>query len=215
MGIKERREREKEERRRLILDCARKLFFERGYEQVTISQIAAEAELGKGTLYSYFESKESIYIAILREGIGILSSLLEQARAEEGSTPDDHLRMMGLAFLAFYNQYPEYFRLMFFMAHTDILASRPEESAACFADGLAIRQMVAEVIDRGADAGAMGRCDSLLTADVMWGALLGIVMVMEMERDFIRHTPEQMFARLAELLLVGVGPESNVVEEEV
>ena len=43
MGIRERREREKEERRRLILDCSRSLFFERGYESVTISQIASAA----------------------------------------------------------------------------------------------------------------------------------------------------------------------------
>ena len=76
MGIKERREREKEERRRSILDCARSLFFEHGYENVTISQIATAAELGKGTVYSYFDSKESIYIAILREGIGILEAPL-------------------------------------------------------------------------------------------------------------------------------------------
>ena len=210
MGIKERREREKEERRRLILDCARSLYFERGYENVTISQIASAAELGKGTLYSYFESKESIYIAILREGIGILSSLLDQAGDIDGATPDDHLRMLGLGFLAFYNQYPEYFRLMFFMAHTDILASRPDEAEACFEDGFAIREMVAKVIERGVEGGAMGECDALLTADVMWGSLLGIVMVMEMERDFIRHSPEQMFARMAELMLVGVVPDSLV-----
>jgi AcrR family transcriptional regulator len=213
MGIKERRAREKEERRRLILDRARSLFFEHGYENVTISQIASAAELGKGTLYSYFESKESIYIALLREGIGILSGMLEEAGSDD-VPPDDQLRGMGLAFLAFYNQYPEYFRLMFFMAHADILASRPDEAAACFEDGFAIRQTVAEVIGRGVKGGSIGDCDPLLTADVMWGSLLGIVMVMEMERDFIRHSSEQMFARLAELLLVGVGPESTVVEEE-
>lgn len=213
MGIKERRKREKEERRRSILDCARGLFFERGYESVTISQIATAAELGKGTLYSYFESKESIYIALLREGIGILAGLLEESRVDDLAS-DDQLRGMGLGFLAFYNQYPEYFRLMFFVAHNDILASRPDEAEACFSDGFEIRRMVAEVVDRGVADGKMGRCNSLLTADVMWGALLGIVMVMEMERDFIAHSPEQMFARLAELLLVGVGPPSLVDEEE-
>jgi AcrR family transcriptional regulator len=213
MGIKERREREKEERRRLILDCSRRLFFERGYESVTISQIASEAELGKGTLYSYFDSKESIYIALLREGIGILAGLLGDAE-DDGAPPEDQLRVMGLAFLSFYNRYPEYFRLMFFMAHTDILASRPDEAEACFADGFAIRELVARVIGRGVDGGSVGACDALLTADVMWGALLGIVMVMEMERDFIPHSPQQMFARLAELLLVGVGPGSLVEAEE-
>jgi len=213
MGIRERRKREKEERRRLILDRARDLFFAHGYESVTIAQIASAAELGKGTLYTYFRGKESIYIELLREGIGILSGLLEEAESYD-APPDDQLRMMGLAFLAFYNQYPEYFRLMFFVAHSDILASRPDEAEACFADGYAIRRLVSQVIERGMRDGSMGGCDPLLTADVMWGSLLGIVMVMEMERDFIRHSPEQMFARLAELLTVGVGPRSMVVVEE-
>lgn len=213
MGIKERREREKEERRRLILDCARSLFFERGYESVTISQIAAAAELGKGTFYTYFDSKESIYIVLMREGIGILTGLLEEA-TEHDAPPDDLLRGMGLAFLAFYNQYPEYFRLMFFVAHTDILASRPDEAAACFEDGFAIRSLVAQVVELGIGVGTVGACNPLLTADVMWGSLLGIVMVMEMERDFIRHSPEEMFARLAEILLAGVIPGSNVVRDE-
>ncbi|MBW2276033.1 MAG: hypothetical protein JRF63_00995, partial [Deltaproteobacteria bacterium] len=112
-------------------------------------------------------------------------------------------------------QYPEYFRLMFFMAHADILASRPDEAEACFEDGFAIREMVAQVIGRGVQDGVMGKCDPLLTADVMWGSLLGIVMVMEMERDFIRHSPEQMFARMAELMIGGVGSDSMVEQEEL
>jgi AcrR family transcriptional regulator len=213
MGIRERRTREKEQRARLILDRARELFFERGYESVTISQIAAAAELGKGTLYSYFDSKESIYIELVREGLGILAGMIEDATSGDAH-PGDQLRVMGLAFLAFYNEFPEYFRLMFFVAHNDILTSRPDEASRLFEDGLAIRSMVAEVVSRGKAVRAVGECSSLLTADVMWGALLGIVMVMEMEREFIRHGPEEMFARLAEILLAGVVPESAVVCEE-
>jgi hypothetical protein len=121
---------------------------------------------------------------------------------------------MGLAFLAFYADHPEYFRLMFFVAHRDVLASRPAEAAVCFEEGLAIRTRVADVIARGMDEGTIGRCEPLLTADAMWGSLLGIVMVMEMERDFIAHTPPEMFARLAELLLGGLGPRSAVVRGE-
>lgn len=209
MGIKERREREKEERHRLILDCARGLFFDRGYEAVTMSQIADAAELGKGTLYTSFDSKESIYIELMREGIGILANMLTEALAED-SPPGDQLRLMGLAFLAFYRENPEYFRLMFFVAHKNILASRPEEAAACFEDGFAVRSLVSDVVARGVADRTIGECNPLLTADVMWGAILGIVMMMEMEQDFIRHSPEEIFARLAEILLAGVQTESDV-----
>jgi hypothetical protein len=139
--------------------------------------------------------------------------MIDDAAAEDAH-PGDELRVMGLAFLAFYNSYPEYFRLMFFVAHKDILASRPGEAGPLFEDGFAIRSVVADVVARGVADEALGRCNQLLTADVMWGALLGIVMVMEMERDFIRHTPEEMFARLAEILLAGLAPASDVSLEE-
>jgi AcrR family transcriptional regulator len=87
MGITERRERERAERQRAILDTARELFFERGYDAVTMSQIAAAAELGKGTLYSYFDAKESIYIALMREGVAILRCMIDEAPATRPPRP--------------------------------------------------------------------------------------------------------------------------------
>ena len=58
MGINERREREKTERRNTILDCARELILELGVSRVSIEEIARRAELSKATVYLYFSSKE-------------------------------------------------------------------------------------------------------------------------------------------------------------
>ncbi len=63
MSVTKRRLRVQMMRRDLILDAAGKLFQEKGYETTTIYEIAALAELGKGTIYSYFKSKEEVYIA--------------------------------------------------------------------------------------------------------------------------------------------------------
>lgn len=67
MGITERKEREKNERRAMILDRARELILERGVDSVTMQDIAASAELSKGTLYLYFDNKEAILAALFRE----------------------------------------------------------------------------------------------------------------------------------------------------
>ncbi len=58
MGVKERRALEKQMRRNKILDAARKLLFSQGFENVSISKISKEAQLGVGTIYN-----------IIREGV--------------------------------------------------------------------------------------------------------------------------------------------------
>jgi len=67
MGITERREREKNERRRAILNCARELILLQGVDQVSMEDIARKAELSKATLYLYFSGKEIIFNEICEE----------------------------------------------------------------------------------------------------------------------------------------------------
>ncbi|WP_306209344.1 TetR/AcrR family transcriptional regulator [Actinoplanes sp. RD1] len=54
------RERKKARTRRLIADTAARLFAERGYEHVTVSEIARAAEVAEQTLYNYFPAKEQL-----------------------------------------------------------------------------------------------------------------------------------------------------------
>ena len=51
MGIKERKEREKESRRQQIMVAAKKIFTEKGFNRATMDDIVNEAELSPGTLY--------------------------------------------------------------------------------------------------------------------------------------------------------------------
>jgi AcrR family transcriptional regulator len=59
------RERKKQAARARIVDVAVKLFAQHGLEEVTVEQIAASAEVGKGTIYNYFRSKEEIVVAFM------------------------------------------------------------------------------------------------------------------------------------------------------
>ena len=72
MGLKERREREKEARKRQILAAARRLLFKKGIQSTSINQIARTAELGVGTIYFYYQSKEEIFYSLQEEGLDIL-----------------------------------------------------------------------------------------------------------------------------------------------
>jgi AcrR family transcriptional regulator len=67
MSVAERRLKEKQERTECILAAALSIFARRGLKDATIDEIAEAAELGKGTLYYYFSSKEALLEALVIE----------------------------------------------------------------------------------------------------------------------------------------------------
>ncbi len=103
------KEREKEQRRNDILSAAEKLFFARGYDNVTMDDIAKAVELNKATIYLYFKDKESLYFTVVLRGIIILNAMIRESesKAESGS---EKLWEIGRAYSAFARQYPDHNR---------------------------------------------------------------------------------------------------------
>jgi AcrR family transcriptional regulator len=98
MGIQERKEREKIERRELILRCARKLVKERGVEGVSMGDIAAAAELSKATLYLYFGGKDELFQELCRE-LGSRFVDMYRTRLEPGIEAPGALKLFWECFL--------------------------------------------------------------------------------------------------------------------
>ncbi len=69
MGIKERKEREKKQRKAQIVDAAIDLMEEQGFDTTTMDEIAERAELSKGTLYLYYADKSTLYQAIKKRAL--------------------------------------------------------------------------------------------------------------------------------------------------
>ena len=86
----------REEKKRLILDTALKLFADKGYHSTSISIIAMEAGISKGLLYNYFESKESLLISLIEEFTSMLGSLMNPNNDDEISNQEmeDFLYLM-------------------------------------------------------------------------------------------------------------------------
>ena len=111
MGLKERKEREKENRRGMILEAGQKLFIEKGLASTTMDDIARECELAKGTLYLYFRSKEILFMSIVLRGLTLMYDMM--AASQEGlSDPVAKLSGVGKAHQRFYDENPDLFVLM-------------------------------------------------------------------------------------------------------
>jgi len=126
VGLEERRKREKENRKNAILKAARKLFFDKGFRDVTVESIAKKAELSKGSVYLYFKSKEEIYTQILLSDIDKFHKVIANLMQEDQSSS---AMLMGLAniYADFFMNDRELFRIMMnYMLNTDHM-NLPEE----------------------------------------------------------------------------------------
>ena len=118
MGLEERRKREKENRKNAILKAARKLFFEKGFKPVTVESIAKKAELSKGSIYLYYNSKEEIYTQILLSDIDKFHERISDLLQNPSSASDVLLKLANI-YVDFFLNDRELFRiLMIFMLHT-------------------------------------------------------------------------------------------------
>jgi AcrR family transcriptional regulator len=113
MGISDRRQREKERRKTEIIDAAERLFFSRGYDDVSMEDIARSVELNKATLYLYVENKEALFATSVLRGIGILREKFAECR-EQQAPGIVKVALMGQAYHRFSEEYPDYLRLIHF-----------------------------------------------------------------------------------------------------
>lgn len=113
MAIEDRRQREKEQMRRLILDAAKEIFLEKGYEQTSLRNIADKIEYSPGTIYLYFKEKDEIFLALHNEAFGKLFSVFEPLLLVED--PFERLKAMGRLYMDFAFNNKDLYDLMFIM----------------------------------------------------------------------------------------------------
>jgi AcrR family transcriptional regulator len=113
MGIIERKEREKEQRKEEILNAAQKVFFESGLMVATMDDIAEAAELSKGTLYLYYKSKEDLYLGVMMRGMETLYSMCENVIVTNNSVVQKLLKLVE-TYKEFYTINRSFFRMSHF-----------------------------------------------------------------------------------------------------
>ena len=73
-----------------LVDVARQLFAKKGVDDTTMNDIAVASKKGRRTLYTYFKSKEDIYVAVVESELEMLSDAMEQV-AKKDITPDEKI----------------------------------------------------------------------------------------------------------------------------
>jgi AcrR family transcriptional regulator len=214
----DRRAREKAQRRREILDAARQEFFERGFHRPTVDDVAARAEVSKGTIYLYFESREEILAHLLLEGLDLLLKDMEVACEQDSTRPaEDALQALATSYLNFCQTHPSYFRLI--MAFD---RGRFEESIShelyqqVLNRSLQGLDLLARTIEAGRSSGIFRVEDPWQAAGLVWAALNGVLVLMAhpLRQELLRSDLQTMFQATLDLVMRGLEYDRNQIHEE-
>jgi AcrR family transcriptional regulator len=104
--------RRRERTRQDILEAATRVLAERGFHETKISDIAAAADVGVGTFYLHFDTKEALFDAVVEDTIKRLKATVDAARAQ-AADPIDKLRKADAALFRFARDNREVFKIVF------------------------------------------------------------------------------------------------------
>ena len=154
--------------RAMLVDVARQLFAKNGFENTTMNDIAAASERGRRTLYTYFRSKEDIYLAVVQTELTRLFERMEEV-ARKQITPEEkivqlifaHLEVIKEAVYRNGNLRAEFFRDMWKVESVRKDFDRTEIA------------LFRRVISEGADSGLFKVASVRLTAEILHYCLKG------------------------------------------
>jgi len=113
MGIPERKEKQKQEIKKMILDASLKLFMEQGFENVSIRKVADLIEYSPTTVYLYFKDKNEILFNLHEQGFQKMAEY--NADLWTIKNPLVRLAKMGEHYIKFGLENPAYYELMFIL----------------------------------------------------------------------------------------------------
>jgi len=203
MGSVERRTRERAETRERILEAAREMFVEAGYEATTMREIADRIEYTPTAIYHHFHNKEALLAELCALDFQALAASFQ--KLGRIADPIERLRRCGRTYVEFGVQHPMQYQLMFMTRKPPevvktLHGSDPSENAYEF-----LRMTCADVIATGRVRPEYRNVDEL--ALMSWSAVHGLLSlyIAKEKDDWIEwKDPSGIADRICDALLEGV-----------
>ncbi len=178
MGIIERKEKQKIEIRKMILDASIKLFVEEGFENVTIRKIADIIEYSPTTIYLYFKDKNEIFYQLHELGFQKMAAL--NRNLENIKNPLTRLFKMGENYIEFGLDNPQFYDIMFILrAPMQTL----ESMANCdWKNGENALHALMSIVEECMQKGFIQKGDIQAVSMAIWGMVHGLVSLQIRER---------------------------------
>jgi len=185
------------DKRYRIMKAAAKVFARKGFHRAKMEEIAQEAEVGKGTVYEYFSSKQQLFIEMFQVGRDYyLDTLVKKVAGEDGLK--NKLKKVA------------YLHLKFFSEHTDVARVMMQEflqlGAEMYGEVLQTQKREIEVlqglIEEGVRSGYFRVLDAKIAAYAFYGSIhaIGSLMIFRGEKPDL----EKLSGEIVDVFLQGI-----------
>jgi len=220
VSVAERRQRERERRRAEILEAAQEVFVRHGLAAATMDQVAAAANLSKGTLYLYFRSKDELFMGLACEVLDASRERLERIAEDTALSGLECFREVACAYAEVALSRPNTMRnALIWFASGDMVDTETEGFRAYRAKVEGIRSIMMSVLVRGQKDGSIRpELDPSLTMAHVWPSLMSSVVMClnsdELERRMQSSIDrQQLVPGLIDLLVRGIAANPYATSE--
>jgi len=162
----------KEDLRTVILEAAKKLFVQEGYEATSIRKIAKEIGFSPTTIYLYYKDKGDIVYTLHQVGFGILKERFFPLMSVDN--PFERLKALGKVYIQFALSNPEYYQVMFMMKEPlSFLNSQVEDNV--WVEGELVIEILKKTIEECQEIGYFKGLDPVAVTIQAWSAVHGLV----------------------------------------
>jgi AcrR family transcriptional regulator len=195
-----RREKNKEETRRIIFETAYSLFEEKGYEKMTMRELAARAGVGLGTIFKHFKDKPTLLVAVFEHDfhplvLKVFASLPEKDLKAQ-------LMYMVRHFYAYYARRPEISRILMKELYVD--PENAERINASFQNDLL---QIGKLFEAAKQRGELDPDTGIIEAVTVWWGCYSVILFQALRLpNFDVDEQVTVFERLMDQHFKGIGP---------
>jgi len=166
------------ELRRLILQSSRQLLLRDGYSSLSMRKIARAMGYSATTIYLHFRSKDQLVHALISDGMELLESKLRPVLSDRSRSPLESIRQVCMEYASFGMGNPGYYEIMYVL-HPENLSVYPESR---YREARSMIMDLSLLFKRGMQYGDVKRADPLLSANVLWSQIHGVISLYHAHR---------------------------------
>ena len=199
MGIKERKEREKERRRQQIIVAAKRIFSAKGFNKATMEDIAREAEISPGTIYLYFKNKDELYASLSIRILQHLNIRLEHVK-NQNNTDEQKIALLKDALYDIYDFDPLILINLFHLQSSESLKNlSPGLMSEIKRLSQSSLKIMSDIFSEGIRTGVFINENPNALADIVWSLFSGVILweeskkIINNKKDFLKTTLDIAF----------------------
>ncbi|MBL4934093.1 TetR/AcrR family transcriptional regulator [Clostridium paridis] len=202
MSISERRENEKEAIKNKIIDAAKEILVEEGFEKLSIRKIANKIEYSPGIIYHYFKDKGDIISVMVGEGYKRILETISKVplnRENPEKTLEEGLRL----YIDLMLKSPEEFKIIL-MSNIEEVKDKVNILERGISKERKSLQGLCNLVSLGMETGKFKPMDVELTAQILWTATHGLISRLILEENISKEQKERLINHHFEILINGI-----------